>query len=171
MFGVTIRFLSALVGSLATFFLVAHAAHFVGLIGVASIYRVDEFYTLALRPIATMEPVTRQTVLLVAAALVAQALLIAVLFSRWNRVPAVKPMAVERVSREALDQMFEDAVRFETAPRYSAEFEGSAGSAVPLSESLATPSFAGPATTVVDVGAARRQMPERFRLVRAGEKL
>jgi hypothetical protein len=189
MFGVTVRFLSALLGSLATFFLVAHAAHLGGLIGAHSIYRVDEFYTLALRPITTMEAATRNTLYVLMAALVVQGLAIGALFGRWSRPAAAKPLPVERVSSQQFERLGVDADRHResqfaafavaTADRFKAQdfkaYDASAyddfavdtaPAAIPAVAATVTAGIAGASD---DLLTAMREMPSRFRLIRAGE--
>jgi hypothetical protein len=169
MFGVTVRFLSALVGSLAAFFLVAHAAHAGGLIGAYSVARVDEFYTLAVRPITTMEAATRQTLLVVSAALVGQGLVIAVLFARWGRPPAVKPLAVEYASRQAPDRLRGDAYRYAADLHESGRYDRDAGEVTAYTHQQEAVAPVGRYDS--DIQLALSEMPDRFRVVRAGEKV
>lgn len=105
---VVIRFVAALVGSLAAFFLACHAAAAGGYMSPYALGHVDEFYATIVRPVTSLEPATRKTLGVAAAAIVLQGLLIAALFRKWDRQPAgvyAEPLPVQRVSAEIPERL------------------------------------------------------------------
>jgi hypothetical protein len=104
MVSVALRFLSALLGSLAAFFIAAHALHAGGYISAHTLDRVDEFFRLLIAPLTSLEPGTGKTLLILAMALLAQGLLIALLFHHWDR-PQNAAIHVERPAVEIPDRL------------------------------------------------------------------
>lgn len=100
MVSVTLRFLATLFGTLAAFFIASHLAHAGGLISAYTLSRVDEFYLLLIKPFTDIEDKSRNTLIVLASALIAQGLAIYLLFRRWDRPPAKKEIVVEQASRE-----------------------------------------------------------------------
>jgi hypothetical protein len=105
MVSVLIRFLSCLLGSLAAFFVAAHLMHSAGYISAYSLERVDEFFRLLVRPVTTLEAAAGKTVMIVAIAIIVQALAIFVLFKRWDRPPSKKAVPVEQSNMDIPDRL------------------------------------------------------------------
>jgi hypothetical protein len=99
MVSVFIRFLSALLGALAAFFIASHVLHTAGYISPYTLERVNELFRLLIRPVTTLEATTGKTALIVAAAILIQGLAFLLLFRRWDR-PANKIVPVEQSSQE-----------------------------------------------------------------------
>jgi len=86
-FQVTVRFISAIVGALAAFYLGARLFHTLGYLSDQEVEHVGWMYAQLLAPITTLDWTSQRTILIVAVLLSVQALLIATLFRRWGYRP------------------------------------------------------------------------------------
>jgi hypothetical protein len=114
MVNVTLRFFATILGTLAAFFIASHLAHSGGLISAYTLSRVDEFYLLLIKPFTTIEDQSRNTLVVLAGALIAQGLAIYLLFRRWDRPPEKKEIVIERAKRDIPERLrgaYEEGLR------------------------------------------------------------
>ena len=101
LFQTTVKFLSALVGSLVAFYLAAHLFHAMGFMSAYELQRVGWMYNQLLEPITSLDWTTQKTSLIALAAIAVQALLVGVLFRKWSYKPVTKIDPLARVERTA----------------------------------------------------------------------
>src|SRR5688500_14655301 len=89
-FQTTVRFISAIVGALAAFYLGAHLFHALGYVSDQELEHVGGMYARLLSPITSLDWVTQRTTLVVVVMLLLQALLVTTLFHRWSYRPIAK---------------------------------------------------------------------------------
>ena len=99
LFKTTVKFLSALVGSLVAFYLAAHLFHAAGFMSAYELQRVGWMYNQLLEPITSLDWTTRKTGLIAIAAIAVQALLVGAMFRKWSYKPVTKIDPLARVER------------------------------------------------------------------------
>jgi hypothetical protein len=104
---VIVRFVATLVGSLAAFYLAAHGLYAFDSINAETLASVDAMFALLFRPVTSIDAGLLKTTLAICGALVAQGLLLAALFRRWDGRPKATAIRIERVEREIPERLME----------------------------------------------------------------
>lgn len=95
LFQTTVKFMSALVGTLLAFYLASHLFHHMGFLSAYELQRVGWMYNQILEPITSLDWAVQKTALIAIAALLVNALLVGMLLKKWSYQPVkeIDPLA------------------------------------------------------------------------------
>lgn len=94
------KFVTALIGSLAAFYLASHVLHAIGFMNAQELQRVVWMYNQLLEPVIHLSWTTQRTILIVIVALSLQTLVVAYLVRRWAYKPSVAADPLARLQRK-----------------------------------------------------------------------
>ncbi|QOV87938.1 hypothetical protein [Humisphaera borealis] len=95
LFQTTVKFLSALLGSLVAFYLASHFFHAAGFMTAYELQHVQWMYNQLLEPVTTLDWKTQKTALIALGAIGVQAVIVVALFRKWGYKPVrnIDPLA------------------------------------------------------------------------------
>ena len=98
----TVKFMSALVGTLVAFYLASHLFHHMGFLSAYELQRVGWMYNQLLEPITSLDWAVQKTALIAIAALLVNALLVGILLKKWSYQPVKKIDPLARLEKSTV---------------------------------------------------------------------